>query len=246
MARSVADAELMLAAMSGRDLRDWSQGAGLLAGLQRQRGVLNGARIGYWSKPAAGFLDVEVSECVAATVRRLETLGARIEPIDLPGTDLLEVFHRHWFAAAATRVAAIPMDLRKDIDPGFLAIAEIGATYDARSLITAQMRRADFGAAMDRLLADYDFLVSPATSIPAFAAGEEVPPGSGLTRWTEWAGFNFPINLSQQPACVVPCGLTKAGLPIGLQFVAARGSDSRVLAAAGDFEQAFPDVLTAA
>jgi amidase/aspartyl-tRNA(Asn)/glutamyl-tRNA(Gln) amidotransferase subunit A len=71
----------------------------------------------------------------------------------------------------------------------------------------------------------------------------EVPTGSGLSRWIEWAGFNFPINLSQQPACVVPCGLTSVGLPVGLQFVGARGADARVLAAAGDFQEAHPDLL---
>jgi aspartyl-tRNA(Asn)/glutamyl-tRNA(Gln) amidotransferase subunit A len=37
-----------------------------------------------------------------------------------------------------------------------------------------------------------------------------------------------------------PCGLTAAGLPIGLQFVAARGADAKVLSAARDFERASP------
>jgi aspartyl-tRNA(Asn)/glutamyl-tRNA(Gln) amidotransferase subunit A len=50
--------------------------------------------------------------------------------------------------------------------------------------------------------------------------------------------FAFPINLSQQPAVSTPCGLTAAGLPIGLQFVGARGADAKVLSAARDFERA--------
>ncbi|MGD0187647.1 MAG: amidase family protein [Roseiarcus sp.] len=70
---------------------------------------------------------------------------------------------------------------------------------------------------------------SPATSIPAFAKGYDVPPGSGQTLWTEWAGFSFPINLGQQPACVVPCDLTDDGRPIGVQVIGPRGADDSVL-----------------
>ena len=101
-------------------------------------------------------------------------------------------------------------------------------------------RRADFGRRMDALLERYDVLVSPSTAVPAFETGRLAPPGSGLKRWVEWAGFSYPINLSQQPAASVPCGFTEAGLPIGLQIVGARGADSRVLAFAAAFEAAHP------
>ena len=72
-------------------------------------------------------------------------------------------------------------------------------------------------------------MISPAPPIPAFASGNDVPPGSGQKLRTEWAGFNFPINLSQQPACVVACDLTEDGRPIGLQIVGSRGADDQVL-----------------
>ena len=93
---------------------------------------------------------------------------------------------------------------------------------------------------MDALAARFDIIVSPATAVLPFAVGHEVPPDSGLGRWTEWAGFSFPINLSQQPAAVVPCGRSRSGLPIGLQIIAGRGEDSRVLDYAQAFETAFP------
>jgi amidase/aspartyl-tRNA(Asn)/glutamyl-tRNA(Gln) amidotransferase subunit A len=88
---------------------------------------------------------------------------------------------------------------------------------------------------MDKLLAKLDFIVSPATPIPAFAAGPEVPGDVILDRSVNAGSFAFPINLSQQPAVSTPCGLTAAGLPIGLQFVGARGADAKVLSAARDF-----------
>ena len=48
------------------------------------------------------------------------------------------------------------------------------------------------------------------------------------------------FNLTQQPAITVPCGLTKDGLPIGLQIVGPMFGDALVLRAARAFESARP------
>ena len=58
--------------------------------------------------------------------------------------------------------------------------------------------------------------------------------------WTRWTPFTYPFNITQQPAISVPCGLTRAGLPAGLQIVGAFGRDALVLRAAAAFEQAKP------
>jgi aspartyl-tRNA(Asn)/glutamyl-tRNA(Gln) amidotransferase subunit A len=65
-----------------------------------------------------------------------------------------------------------------------------------------------------------------------FAVGDEVPPGSGLKRWTEWAGFSYPVNLAQAPATVIRSEILPEGLPVGLQIIGPRGEDGRVLAIA--------------
>ncbi|RWQ64710.1 MAG: amidase, partial [Mesorhizobium sp.] len=201
--------------------------------------TLQGARVGYWSKPPSGVLDEEIAAAVSLALTYFSAFGATVEPIDLPGGDLLDLFQSHWFTGAAARLALIPENERAGIDPGFLEIARAGAAFDAKALVAAQLQRGEFGAAMDRLLDTYDFIVSPGTSIPAFDVGLEVPSGSGLSRWTEWAAFSYPINLSQQPACVIPCGMTAAGLPVGFQIIGARGDDAQVLSAAADLEAAF-------
>ena len=48
------------------------------------------------------------------------------------------------------------------------------------------------------------------------------------------------LNLTQQPAASIPCGLTREGLPIGLQIVGAIGADALVLRASQAFEEARP------
>jgi aspartyl-tRNA(Asn)/glutamyl-tRNA(Gln) amidotransferase subunit A len=94
---------------------------------------------------------------------------------------------------------------------------------------------------MDRLLQDFDFLISPTVPISTFEAGHDVPPASGFRTWIEWSSFSFPVNLSQQPACSVPCGFTPEGLPIGLQIVGARGGDADVLSAALTYQDMYPE-----
>lgn len=240
MARSAADAAAMLRAMSGRDLKDWAQGVGRLPPLDGDDPVvLKGKRIGYWSEPPYGSVDPQVAAVVDGAVARLAEAGAIVEPVSLPGGDLLDLFHHHWFTGAAARVAAIPEADRERLDRGLIEVARAGAAYTSVQLVQAQIRRGEFGAAMDRMLAEFDFLVSPGTALPAFDAGLEVPAGGGFGRWTEWAGFSFPINLSQQPACVVPCGFTSEGLPVGFQIVGGRGEDARVLSAAAALEAIF-------
>jgi hypothetical protein len=39
------------------------------------------------------------------------------------------------------------------------------------------------------------------------------------SHWTDWTLFTYPFNLTRQPAATVPCGLTSAGLPAGLQII---------------------------
>ena len=82
---------------------------------------------------------------------------------------------------------------------------------------------------------------SPTMPLPAFDVGQVVPPsGEGGEAWTDWSPFTYPFNLTQQPAASIPCGLTRDGLPIGLQIVGAIGADALVLRASRAFEEARP------
>lgn len=236
MARIAADSMAMLKAMAGRDVRDWNQGAGELPPLAFGSLAVKGLKVGYWCKPPVGTLDPEIGQIIDGVMAELARAGAQITPFNLPDCDVLELFHCHWFSGAAARLAAVPAAQRGAVDPGFLAVAREGAALDSTRLVQAQVRRAEFGALMDAALIEYDFILSPATTIPAFTAGLEVPANSGLTRWTEWAGFSFPINLTQQPAAVTRCGTTRSGLPVALQIIGARGADGRVLSLAAALE----------
>ena len=55
-----------------------------------------------------------------------------------------------------------------------------------------------------------------------------------------WTPFSYPFNLTQQPACTIPCGFTSDGLPIGLQLVGPMFGDALVLRAARAYETTRP------
>ena len=227
--RSVEDAKLMLDAMSGRDASDWNQPPFEYPKRPLLPANLNGARIGYWRVPPCGTADPQVARACDQATERLSQAGAIVEPVTLPEFDLLWVFNVLWLSGAAKRLQAIPKGRRDMVDPGLRDAVEIVKSYSSVDYVTAQSLRAEFGVWMEELFGRLDAVISPATSIPAFAKGHDVPPGSGQTIWTEWAGFNFPINLSQQPACVIPCDRTEDGRPIGLQIIGPRGADDSVL-----------------
>jgi aspartyl-tRNA(Asn)/glutamyl-tRNA(Gln) amidotransferase subunit A len=245
MTRTVADAQLMLQVMSGRDLRDWYQNPLSFAAVDTVPPAdLKGLRLGVWERPPAvrgkpGYMDAAVAAAFGRALARLEQAGAVLEPVVLPPEeDLIGLFHLHWFSGAAARLAMLPPSALADIDPGLQDIAAEGARISAVTLIGAQNRRAAFGAAFDRLLAGYDAILSPACAVLPFAVGAEVPPGSGLGRWTEWAGFSYPVNLAQAPAAVIRAEILPEGLPVGLQIIGPRGEDGRVLAIAASVQAA--------
>jgi aspartyl-tRNA(Asn)/glutamyl-tRNA(Gln) amidotransferase subunit A len=91
---------------------------------------------------------------------------------------------------------------------------------------------------MSRFHVHYDLLVTPTLSVAAFDVGREAPKNA--ESWVSWTPFTFPFNLTQQPAASIPCGLTGAGLPVGLHIIGPRYAEAGVLRAARAFEVAHP------
>ncbi len=231
--RDAADAALLMDVVSGADWRDWSQlgqvGGGFRAGLDEP---LTGLRVAYSPTLGGVPVDPEVAVAVRRAVEILAELGAVVEEAEPGFADPVEAFHVLWFSGAARVVQPLDEERQALLDPGLREVCEQGAAYSALDYLAAVDARMALGHAMGRFHTRYDLLVTPTLPITAFAAGVEVPPGSGLGRWTGWTPFTYPFNLTQQPATSVQCGLSSRGLPIGAQLVAARHADALVLRAA--------------
>lgn len=242
MCRCSADAELMLGLMSGRDRIDWFQGEANFPDLAPHNMSPQAKRIGVWRYPPFGSVEAAVSAQFEASLADLAEAGADLVEVDLPMSDtLLEIFNWHWISGARRRLDLLEDFDPSKVDPGLIEMAEQAKNWSVSDYIARINLRAAFGSAMDQLMERLDYLVSPATAVLPFAAGCEVPPGSGLKRWIEWAGFSYPINLSQQPAISVPAGLSTGGLPHSLQIISGRGKDSDVMAFAKWWERRHPE-----
>ncbi|MBT3151037.1 amidase [Streptomyces sp. CHD11] len=234
MTRDAADAALLMEVIGGPDSRDWSAlGPAPGALPEGLAGGVRGLRVAY--SPSLGGqvrVDPEVAAAVRRAVESLAGLGAYVEETDPDLTDPVEAFHTLWFAGAARVTQHLTREQRGLLDPGLREICGAGARYSALDYLAAVDVRMDLGRRMGAFHDTYDLLVTPTVPVTAFEAGAEVPKGSGHRRWTGWTPFTYPFNMTQQPAATVPVGTDAAGLPIGLQLVAARHRDSLVLRAA--------------
>jgi len=247
LARTVGEAALFLQAVTGsspdalygdcpNEVPNWTEAAG---------GSVKGLRIGYSRDLGGAKVAPDVARAVERAAARMADLGAIVEEVEPPFESPLEALRVLWFAAEAfsvDRLAPTP-EQKASMDPGLLAIAEIGRRFSARELLAAEETRARLKVSMARFHERYDALMTPTMPITALPPGIDFPEGQGMTDWTDWSPFTYPFNMTGQPAVSVPCGFDADGLPIGLQFVAARFHDEIVLRLAAAYQTAHPEAF---
>lgn len=91
--------------------------------------------------------------------------------------------------------------------------------------LAALRRRDELRPAVESLLAGVDALVGP---VVPYAAPEFSPPVDTPAGEIEGI-FTGPYNVTGQPAVVIPCGTTREGLPVGIQFAGRHGHDEALL-----------------
>lgn len=239
---SVRDSALMMNVLSRPDARDWTSlppdGRDYLAGLEDG---IRGLRIA-WS-PRLGYarhVDPEIALACERAAHRLSDLGAMVEAVDPGMEDPLEITCGLWFVGAWTLWNTLTPAQQTLTDPDFAAEARLGSAIGVLDVQQLNLRRGALGAHLRQFMERFDLLVTPTVAVPAFDAR---PPGQGdmaPASLLGWTPFSYPFNLTQQPACTIPCGLTASGLPIGLQLVGPMFGDALVLRAARAFESVQP------
>jgi aspartyl-tRNA(Asn)/glutamyl-tRNA(Gln) amidotransferase subunit A len=203
-------------------------------------GGVDGLRVLF--SPTLGYakVDPEVAGAVAAAVDQLAALGARVEVGDPGFEDPLPITTGLWFTGAWTLWNTLTPAQQAVTDPDFAAEAQLGSEMSSLDVQRLNLRRGELGSRMRQLMQHYDLIVTPSVAVPAFdarpAGSVPLDPASMLG----WTPFSYPFNLTQQPACTIPCGLTSSGLPIGMQLVGPMFADALVLRAARAYEQVRP------
>ena len=244
MSRDVKGSALLLDIISRFDARDpYALPPSSESYVSRLEERIAGKRVAF--SPSMGFaknVDSEVAALTAAAARRFESLGALVEEADPPAYptgDMKGDFEVLWAAGASYLFGKASHQIKGQFDPGFRAMVEEGATISLRRFQEASMARLQYAGAMKQFMEKYDLLVTPTVAVTAFDVGK-LTPWPEDESWVSWTPFTPPFNLTQQPAASMPCGFTRAGLPVGLQIAGRMFDDAGVLAAARAYESTDP------
>ena len=202
----------------------------------------------------ASVLHDDCVEAVNRTAKLLESLGHRVEesyPAAMGESDVISIFFMrvvstwlvagldHWGATLGTLVTAA------DVEPATWAVAGMGRTVSAAEYIAAVAELHAYTRRMASWWAGgFDILVTPTIGEPPPKLGYLLaPPGEPLAGMAKSLGlipYTPAFNITGQPAVSLPLHWNAAGLPIGVQLVAAYGRDDLLVGLAAQLEQAQP------
>jgi amidase len=242
MARTVADAALLLSVLAGPDERS---PLSLADETGRFRGSLtrdlSGLRVAWWRDLGGLPFEPEIREVVDATKKVFQDLGCRVEQDepDFAGVGeavpILRFAANH--AAYAPRVREHP-EWVKDTIQFEVREAERLTAADVGRAMARQTRMYDDAR---QFFTRHDVFVLPVTQVSPFPVDQPYPTRIGDTpmpTYIDWMRACWYVTFMGCPAISVPAGFTRAGLPVGLQIVGRHRDDLTVLQVAHAFEQA--------
>jgi len=242
MTRHVRDAAAMLNVLAGPDYRDpYSLMPESRNYLDAIEDGVRGWRIAYSADLGYARVDPEIAASCAAAARHFEELGAAVDEVGAIFPSPRETLLTLWRAGTARLLAGFPSERHSLCDPGLVASAAEGRRISAVDFIGAHMARTALGAQMAAFHQRYDLLLTPMMPVAALPVGQDLNDPASEHHWIDWSPFSYPFNMTRQPAASIPCGLTGAGLPIGLQIVGPLYAEDRVLRAARAFETTQPE-----
>jgi aspartyl-tRNA(Asn)/glutamyl-tRNA(Gln) amidotransferase subunit A len=260
MARTVADVAALLQVIARHDPQDATSAAVEAPDYSADlEGGVRGLKLGVPREYFTEGMDPEVEAAVREALREYERLGATLVDVSLPHTQYaLATYYliapaeassnlarydgiRYGQRAkdarglkelyALTRERGFGPEVKRRIMLGTYALS--AGYYDAYYLRAQKVRtliREDFTKAFREV----DAVLSPTSPVPAFKLGEKVDDPLSMYLMDV---FTLPCNLAGLPGLSVPCGFTKAGLPVGLQLLGRPFDEARLLRIARAYER---------
>lgn len=240
MARRVEDLAAVLAAVAGPDPKDATCARPFVGNpLAELKRSVQGLRLGIDPRLVSEAVDPEITAAVVEAARLLCAAGARRCELRFP--DIGNVVDL-WFDICAVDAAHVHAATwpgrRAEYGPALSACLEHGTALSSQDYHAALLRREDLGGRIEALFDEVDVLVLPvfARTVPeaAHAANMNAAMIEELHR------FTCPFTLSGHPCAAVRAGTDRNGMPIAIQFVAARFEEALCLRAAAAFEAETP------
>jgi aspartyl-tRNA(Asn)/glutamyl-tRNA(Gln) amidotransferase subunit A len=230
----VSDAALVLQAIAGYDALDVASAEvpveDYVSGLRESTKTV---RVGVPREHFFDDLDEEVKVAVEAALRVISSLVAEMRDmkVDVPtdrAVQLTESYAYHAENVTRAPEAYQPETLRRIRAGEKIATPEY--ILRRREMDEARRTARDF-------FADVDLLVIPTTPMPAPAIADlKRDPQALRPAELRLLRNTRPFNVWGLPAVSLPCGVTKTGLPIGLQIAGASWHEAMVLSLAWAYE----------
>jgi aspartyl-tRNA(Asn)/glutamyl-tRNA(Gln) amidotransferase subunit A len=262
-ATNIADAELVTNIIAGRDERDMTTLPDFFEILSETKPK---QKIGLVTDFMTESVDPEVRERVNEYVEKLKKAGHIVEKVDLPMAEYsLAIYYIIVPAELSSNLARYDGIRYGNRAVGIKTLAELyGKTRDI-GFVTENKRRIMIGSYVlssgyfdayylqaqkartllinefDKLFEKFDVLIGPTAPTPAFKLGENT---SDPIKMYLNDIMTVPTSLAGLPAISVPAGLTKSGLPVGVQLMGPRRSDAMLLSLARSMEVYLPKFST--
>jgi amidase len=233
LARSADDLALLLDVLAGPG-EDRSVGWRLALPPPR-RSTLGGYRAAAWLDDADFPVDRQVSELLARAVEELARAGVAVDDRARPGLplrDWVELYDELLYPIVAGNTAEEFEALRKvaaaaaPSDRSEMARMARAATAPHKQWLAAHERREALRARMADLFREFDVLLMPVCAVPAIPHDHSQPMFARTVRvngaersYLELFAWIVPPTTAWLPATSAPIGLTRDGLPVGIQIV---------------------------
>ncbi|HEY6395762.1 MAG TPA: Asp-tRNA(Asn)/Glu-tRNA(Gln) amidotransferase subunit GatA, partial [Candidatus Binataceae bacterium] len=259
-ARSVRDAATLLGVMAGRDEMDATSASAPVPDYRASLdGNVRGIKLGL---PREYFqaLESETGDLIHKAVGVLKTLGCDVREIEMPHTRYaIATYYIIATAEASSNLArydgvryttrssaahTLSDMYRKTRGEGFgaeckrrimLGTYVLSAGYYDAYYLKAQKVRSLIAQDYARAFEQVDVIVAPVSPFPAFKIGEKIddPVAMYLSDI-----FTITGSLAGVPCMSVPCGVTREGLPVGLQVIAKHFNETAMFRVADAYQRA--------
>ncbi len=245
MARTVADAALLLSAQAGPFPSDPLTldvaGSKFRAPLDRD---LSGVRLAWSADLNLVPVDGRVTRVLEKALPVFEQLGCRVENSCPDLSEAMAVFQVQRAAGLAILGGTLELSLpdwRTHAKDTLIWNIEKGLALSVKELLASEVTRTEIYRQLEKFFANYDALLLPAAQVPPFPAEQDWVReinGQPMDTYIDWMTVCCAISVTGSPAISVPAGFTDEGLPIGLQIVGKPRRDFELLQLAHAFEQA--------
>jgi len=236
IARSAADAAVMLGAIAGADDRDPTASRQPVPDyLQSLDHGVRGLRIGVDDAWARNGVDSGTSYALDGALATMKDLGATLHQVKIPdGKDMIW----DWFGVCAVETAlaheATYPARGSEYGPALAELLKLGHSMTALQHQRLLQRRDGFSRALDAVFDHVDLIAMPLLSFPAPTLERMAQIDDDLIAGLH--RFTCPFNMSGHPGIVLPCGFTAQRTPIAFQFVGRRFAEELLLTAGHAFQ----------